>query len=83
MSNFNRLLHSASKTRSLNSDISEPYLFGCKLRLVKTFFHHFVRLTIEGGVHFFLAYRKVYMTPSLSLLTFCWPNSLFPLSFLA
>jgi len=43
-----------------------PYLLDCKPRLTQFFFHHFVRLTmkggltIEGGLHYFsLAHRKV------------------------
>jgi len=30
-----------------------PSLFNCKSRLIMLFFHHFVRLTIKGGLHFF------------------------------
>jgi len=30
------------------------HLFDCKPRLMKFFFHHFVRLTIKGGLNFFL-----------------------------
>jgi len=61
-----------------------PYLFDCKPQLIK-FFHHFMRLIIrEGRLTFFifLLYRNVLMTLSLSLVTFCQPNSSFPFDFL-
>ena len=44
-----------------------PYLFDCKPRLVKFFFHYFVRSTIKGGLHFLFVshYPKVHGAPSL------------------
>ena len=39
-----------------------------------------MHLVVAGSLHFYfftLSYRKVQMTPNLSLATFCRPNSLF------
>jgi len=33
-----------------------PYLFDYKPRFIKFFFHHFMRLTVKGGLHFLLFY---------------------------
>ena len=59
-----------------------PYLFDCKVRLTKFFFHYFMRLIVKGGftikadLHLFISlpYGKVWMTLSLSLATVCRSN---------
>ena len=33
-----------------------PDLFDCKPRLIKHFFHHFMQLTVKGGLHFLFFY---------------------------
>jgi len=48
-----------------------PYLFDCKPRLIMSF-SSFRTAYNQGRLTFFsLAYRKVSITPSLSLATFC------------
>jgi len=34
-----------------------PYVFDCKPRLIKFFFHHFMRLIFKGGLHFLFLHR--------------------------
>jgi len=60
-----------SAVRAVRPKNAHRFLFDCKPRL-KAFFHYFVRLTIYGDLPvFYVAFRKVEMTPSLSLATFC------------
>ena len=57
---------------------SLPYLFECKLQLIKLFFYDFGRLIIEGGLHFlFLCFIDSYKWRSSFLAYIFRPNPLF------